>query len=591
MFLRLLAALVGLSVISSGGVDGSAQEPLVEFEIPRELAACGSWEVSLLAQFAGREPGWRLVRKGPAIVDGGITLVRVPAADPTVLLLSSDACAGYLLDGPFVWSHGSPRRTVAPVFRRTVRGPLPEDLDLRARVAWVGRSAADVWPSCGPIDGAEWECVGVPLSESGVVLFPDSSHVTFASAPADSRPSSVQGVSLSRAEWARRLQVIAGVDSGAERESLELRAVRWRVSRWRRADRRLREEPDDGVLVTRLGPTDFWLAGAGSRAGAGVRIAGVGVPDTALPFDGWELGSPEIPHVVQLDSAVGIDGQVLSAAGTPAAGSHVTVSEAVELPSAPALDSRRAGVEGSSDDRRYWRTVTEAVCDAEGRFRLEGLRPGAYEFLAVHPLQGRLLVQRTVGQGALVLRLHPSKQARGVVTRHGLPVAGVPVRTAPDLQQYLTGRDPTEVLGGAALTGSDGQFAVGLPAEGAVQLLIGTPELGLVRRTLGSVASLPQVTELGPIELGAAIRLFVRLDGWDRCELHAAGPFGSSGLTLVTAVPAGPGLRRFELPEPGRWVLTLACGSRELALIPPVIDVGPDTPELVVEVGVLPPPG
>ena len=104
-----------------------------------------------------------------------------------------------------------------------------------------------------------------------------------------------------------------------------------------------------------------------------------------------------------------------------------------------------------------------------------------------------------------------------------------------------------------------------------------------MRRSLGPVDTLSFRTDVGVIELLERLALFARLDGYGHCELSAAGPFGSIGVTMITAVRAGPGLYRFDVPESGRWILNLACGRQELLHDPPYVDLAPGDAEAVVQ--------
>ena len=121
------------------------------------------------------------------------------------------------------------------------------------------------------------------------------------------------------------------------------------------------------------------------------------------------------------------------------------------------------------------------------------------------------------------------------------------------------------------------------PPRGILSLIVGTPSAGIVRRSLGPVDTLSFRTDVGVIELPERLALFARLDGYGHCELSAAGPFGSIGVTMITAVRAGPGLYRFDVPESGRWILNLACGRQELLLDPPYVDLAPGDAEAVVQ--------
>src|SRR5262249_24353250 len=77
---------------------------------------------------------------------------------------------------------------------------------------------------------------------------------------------------------------------------------------------------------------------------------------------------------------------------------------------------------------------------------------------------------------------------------------------------------------------------------------------------------------LGDISLPHPFRLTVRLLDADACQLSAAGPLGSLGLSVVLATAAS-NVHWFDLPEAGEWVLNAECGGIPRNLQPSVVRV------------------
>jgi hypothetical protein len=278
-------------------------------------------------------------------------------------------------------------------------------------------------------------------------------------------------------------------------------------------------------------------------------------------------------------------GQVVTATGDPAAGTRVTLLRAVPRP--PEFGS-------ASDDRetdvRY--AVSETIASEEGTVEIEGLSREPYEFVALHDQYGRAMGQVTPDGQPFLVRLNPPKQITGRVLRDQAPVPRVAVRLVPDLPVLAAAENPLDYVGGESSTDEDGRFVLALPPRGAAELLIGDPATGVLRQKLRPSDDLMPFSDIGDVELPELLRVVAMLDGRDECHLVATGPIGASGVVVVRAVHRSPGVRDLQLPEQGRWWLSLDCDQREVAVDPSMIDVPEGTQETTVQLQLLeaPPP-
>ena len=175
--------------------------------------------------------------------------------------------------------------------------------------------------------------------------------------------------------------------------------------------------------------------------------------------------------------------------------------------------------------------------------------------------------------------------------RAGQPVHAASVAVVPDLLEFSASVDAIDHVSLGTTTDSSGRFVVALPPKGSVELRITAQKSGVVRIPLRSVEHLPPITELGDVELDRPIPVTVTLDGYDGCELYAAGPVGAAGLNIIESRRDATERRRLEIPEPGRWMLTLICAGTDVPVLPPFVDlVAQDTDAQVHLVPYGPPP-
>jgi hypothetical protein len=281
-------------------------------------------------------------------------------------------------------------------------------------------------------------------------------------------------------------------------------------------------------------------------------------------MEGWHAGPPDLPMHVRLPAGVGIVGRVVGSRGEDATGALISVFELAEDP-AP----------GDPEPRAPFRMhVRELPADEEGAFEVPDLASRQYEVIALHPRLGRARQAVTAGGGPVTLRLVAPREVGGRVLRDGRPVAGVEVLVVPTLGEFAAAADYVDYVAPGSVTNRDGRFLVALPPLGAGELRIGSPPATpVVRRTLPAAAELPPFTDLGDIDLGTPVILELIVGDLDGCAFSAAGPIGSTSLTIVEAERLEPGVRRFSLPEPGYWGLGATCARQTVPLDPPAADV------------------
>jgi hypothetical protein len=517
-------------------------------------------------------PAWRLESSAFAAREPGEPRITLSgrAGEETLLVLRRSGVAGYALEGPFFWPSRPDTKLCEFRLRRTVRGTFGGQRTERASATWLD-AAGDLgggnWPACAPMERSGWECIGVPAERSGVLLV-RAEPLIFGVATGGAAVAPVETIEMRRVEWGRLVEIVSRSTSDGGMPRVEVAFLKPRESAWRRASTRVLLTADPAVTAWPLTPLSFWVAGRGPAPAGVLEIKGSGIATTRIPVGLLDQGSAEIPFVINVSDPIEVRGRVETATGTKAPATVITVSEVLE-------DDEQGSV--PADPRREraerLRALTEVTADEDGRFTVPGLGSETYEMLAVHGAFGRTVVRLVPDGRPVVLRLSPPREVRGRVVRRGQLLAGVPVRAVPDLALIGSSRDPTAFIMPDGITGPDGRFAVALPPQGATELRIGREDLGMIRIRLQPVKELPLVTDVGDVELAGQVRLTVTVPGADGCDLHAAGPMETSGMSVVDAVQRSPGMRELLLPEAGKWLLTLTCGNREVMLDPPAVDI------------------
>ena len=239
------------------------------------------------------------------------------------------------------------------------------------------------------------------------------------------------------------------------------------------------------VAAVLAGGAFFWLSGGERRAAPAAAPTAKAEPgDPSAPGELRDVDAPAAPGTapaperVELpaanqpapttraaSSALRVHGQVVDRRGEPVPGARVVASSQLGLP----LDL-------STKEQFPWFQRMQAVCDAQGRFELEGVEPGALQVLVRAPGFAPLTKSGLGIPKSGEHELEPLVLARGailsgiVVDPDGRPVAGAEIQR----------RDPAEerpflVMGAreaAAVTGPDGRFRLDELACGAWRFLV-----------------------------------------------------------------------------------------------------------------------
>lgn len=512
-------------------------------------------EVSRVSAYRWQQVGLPVPLQVSIVRDGtriSLTFAAVPAA--IVLLQRADG--SYLLDGPVELSDEPATRRVDEIWRRTVTGSAPVGASRVSPIEWLAvTGVAERWPACTWVGAGTWQCLGVPLDTSGVVVSQDGPRLFSAVVNAESTPA------LRASRWGRlvivsdrgpgpppRLRVTGGrvVAPPAQRA----RAVRLETA----------VLPD--LRVTAVAPAVVWLAGDTSPPDGWVEVRSdrsgpqfVAVADVAD-------GGSTVPLYVTLEDARTLIATVVSAGDETAAGALVTAFRLVDPPPA------RASA-GDAPRRRV--IASETIAGVGGTFRLDGLGEADYEIVAWHPQFGRGSVVLRPGDRLVSVRLNASGIARGRVLVGGKPAAGVDVIAMPDPAAYVAAEDPIDLKGGDARTAPDGRFSIALAAGGGGELRVGGGKYAVSRIPLPR-AGLP-IVELGDIDLGSPVTVRMVLDQDPGCQVRATGPIARPGLQIVMGARTGPGLFMIRLPEEGSWEFGLLCGRDERALVPAIVRI------------------
>lgn len=454
----------------------------------------------------------------------------------------------YAASREVLWRRDAQPVYVEPGWLRTVRMDAQE-----GKGTWLGVED-DPLVECQSAESGAPECWFVPWESAGVMIAESDGgkHVAIFA-----RGMTVSSASL---DSGRLLRVHAPSSS-----PIEARALRLERSLRTGAGRLLEARPSPGVMITAVGPRAVWVSGAGDRAFLEIRSGSAApqrIPLAAL------AGAPDTPVDVRLPPGEVVEGDVRGFAG-PADGATVILSRIVD-----------EGDTRTEEEERPRERIAERVADESGRFRFDGLTRDRHELLAIHPVHGRALrVVSPPEYPRLVLR--PRARIRGRILRNGIPVPGALVQVLPALDAVASARNPLLLASASARSGTDGRFEINAGDQGRVVVAISSEE-GSARVDLGDTATLGEIADLGDIRITDPPAIELIADLPRGCALHAAGPMGSAGLSIVAAVERGEARWRFSPPVSGRWFFAALCGGRELALEPAIVDIGTETRQPVV---------
>lgn len=449
---------------------------------------------------------------------------------------------------------------------RPLSGDIPRGLDVPSRVLFVPAEDSPVDAGCDAHAG-RWICAKVAAGSRGLVVFVGQDALAWLVVGTDARGASA-------ASWGRVVQVSPAAVTPAELHDLGLTPWKPDRPRLRSRTRQFMATADDGVRVTKLSSSRFWVSG---------RVA---YPDAFLLLEGPAIGSQRLPtarlpdepaeQIVYLDATLPatLQGYVQGSRGEDAQGAHIELMEVLDM----SPDARVA------DDTPVIHRASTSV-SADGSFRFERVTGGPFRISARHARLGRGVVWATAAGPPISIKLAPAPRVTGRVLRQKLPLAGARVRFVPDIAAWAVTADPIDVITAEATTGDDGVFVVGVPLSrsGTIQIL--TTDGGVVR------VAVPEVRgelSVGDVAVPDRLPLLVRMIDEGGCDLVAAGPLGALGLVMVRGTRVAD-LHQLDLPEPGSWALTAECGGDLVPAEPAIVTVPADS-QAPVDVRLIRPP-
>lgn len=530
--------IAGIATLVMGIAAQSAGVSTLRLMVPAELET-GKLEHTTVCRDARgglRPPSpWRPF-------DASGTLVHAPAGARCRALVRPQGTRHYLTTHETVWHAGSGPLTLRGEWLRTIEAP-GGDVD----ISWLGDSGAP-GPECVATPAAA-RCLFVPALESGAMIAAgDGGGVRFALSRAAEGERSVWRT----ARWGRMIRVRFRQDVRVDA------AVNVLSAAFRSGTGMLREaRASADARVHQVGARLFWIESAG--AVGRIDIAADGAATLRMP-----LSEIRGPAAVALDVSLApeetIEGEV-RAQGAFLEGALVLLARLIDDPA----------VRGAEDEQRPMEFVAETATDATGRFRFGRLAREKHELLVVHPARGRARLLVTAPARPRIA-VTPRAVARGRVVADGVPVAAAIVSVLPAFDAIAAARNPISLFSESTRTGRDGRFEAALPDEGRLSVTV-SHEGAAVRLSLGDVADLPPVLDLGDIRLEAPIEVDVLVPLEPGCVLQAAGPFGEPGMAVVRALPIAAGRWRLRVRLPGRWLFEAACAGTSVVLEPGIVAI------------------
>lgn len=544
--------------------------PVVAVTINFRAEVSGPAEVIRLDRSAGNRR-WHVADIVRTFADDGRISVRGPAGVETLIVVRVPGHPGYLLDGPFRWPVQPATYYVGGGWRRTVRGRTPRAGS--GPLEWVSASdqpPREAWPACEWTTEHEWECVGVPLREPGVILVAVPGRVSYFESTGVVDQSGIETPVARTAGWGRLVVISFAASALGAATTTTVAARRMHPPPARPQSVRLDVEQDTRVTIDKLSARSFWVSGAQPPEDGWLEVMAAGRAPVRLETREVANAPPSLSLRVDLEPAASIAGRVSAGPGMVAKDAVVALYRFVGEPA----NSEKRG------PKRILQAETQTGDD--GEFRFDDLAVERYELVAMHSTYGR--VQRVVepdGQEVdLALRRPP--YAVGRVLRDGVPAGGVHVVVMPDLGVYAASEDVTELRGGEDTTGEDGRFSVALASRGAAEVRIGDLHTGMRRIPLASAETLPRIVNLGTVELAPVPPITFVLEASDGCDLLLTGPVGRAGMAVITARRTGPAMFEARVGEPGRWMIVAVCARRERAVAPAFIDVRTNARDLTI---------
>jgi hypothetical protein len=377
---------------------------------------------------------WHLAETVRTTTSGGRATVEGPIGVETLLLISAAGQPGYILDGPFRWPSRASTYVVRSNWRKTVRGSFA---GVRGLLEWVSADENSLpAATCEWTDGPNWECVGIPLNAAGVVVMATMGEVKCGIPSGTLSPSGVDIASTRTAPWGRLVIAQTGLSPPAGAVHMSVRRSAAPPSR--PLSTRLDVRTDIRVQVDTIADGIAWISGLVEvqEDDGWVEIEARGRGRERVGMRELTGAPADVPLRVQLQPPASLSGFVKSASGAAASGTVLTLY-------------RFAAAD--RDDRKLQElrlAVAETMADASGSFHFDDLSVEPYEVVALHPVFGRGVRRVTPDGREIEIALQSSARPVGRVVRGGVPAEGVSVVVVPDLVQFASAADVSELRGG-----------------------------------------------------------------------------------------------------------------------------------------------
>ena len=346
---------------------------------------------------AGNDPGWRLADTIRTTAPDGRTILTGPIGVESLLLIRAADHAGYILDGPFRWPPKASTYVVRTDWRKTVRGSFAGS---HGSLVWVSADdgSRPGFP-CAWVDGANWECVGIPLQALGVVVMRTTGEVKCGIPTGILSSAGVEAASTRTTAWGRLLLAQTGL-AGRSASAIRITAKQPHAVEALSLTTHFEAEPDPRVHVDAIAAGVAWISGAevpddgwieieaGERATERIDIREV----TGAPADA--------PLRVQLQPAMSLTGRVKNPAGSPVPETVLTLYRYIRN------ERQREKPPGLRV------AVAETNADSNGAFHFDKLAIEPYELRAIHPVFGREVQPVTLDGREVAITLRSAAQPR-----------------------------------------------------------------------------------------------------------------------------------------------------------------------------------
>jgi hypothetical protein len=346
---------------------------------------------------AGNDRRWHLAETIQATAPDGRTTLTGPIGVESLLLIRATGRPGYILDGPFRWPPKASTYTVRTDWRKTVRGSFA---GLRGSLLWVSADdGSRPGYACEWVNGADWECVGVPLHALGLVVMRTTGEVKCGIPTGELSPAGVETASMRTTAWGRLVLAQIGL-AGRPATAIRISAQRPHVPEARSLATHLEAVADARVHVDPIAAGVAWISGAEVPDDGWIEIAASQKATERIDIREVTGAPADVPLRVQLQPSMSLSGRVTNPAASPVPDTVLTLYRFIRE------DRHR---EKSSALRI---AVAETVADSNGAFRFDGAAMEPYELVAIHPVFGRDVRRVTPDGRELAITLRSDGQAQ-----------------------------------------------------------------------------------------------------------------------------------------------------------------------------------